>query len=309
MKKISISLFLIFVMFLTGCHQHNWNEATCTTPKTCTDCEEIEGEALGRTWIEATCTEAKTCTVCGLTEGEALGHQAEGISCTKDGFCTRCNQTVAATGHQYSQATCTAPQKCSVCGETKGKALGHSTSEGVCSRCGLEVYKTVKGKGDDFVSNITLGDGIYRVHFTHSGSSNFIVKAYNTGSSYDLLVNEIGKYDGYVYLSGEGPYSFEITAGGSWTYKVERLTQTSKTSFSGKGDYVTDIFSASSGTWKFTHNGSSNFMVKVYTTSGYDLLINEIGKYDGKKIVEVPSGSNVFFEIIADGKWTASPAL
>lgn len=35
---------------LAGCGcQHQWEEATCTTPKTCTQCGETEGEALGHT--------------------------------------------------------------------------------------------------------------------------------------------------------------------------------------------------------------------------------------------------------------------
>ena len=60
---------------LAGCGcQHQWEEATCTTPKTCTQCGETEGEALGHTWTDATCTEPSTCTRCGETTGTALGH-------------------------------------------------------------------------------------------------------------------------------------------------------------------------------------------------------------------------------------------
>ena len=43
---------------LTGCHmKHEWLEATCTTPKTCSACGETEGEALdGHEWKAVTCT-------------------------------------------------------------------------------------------------------------------------------------------------------------------------------------------------------------------------------------------------------------
>ena len=90
---------------LAGCGcQHQWEEATCTTPKTCTQCGETEGEALGHTWTDATCTESSTCTRCGETTGTALGHdvaqwaEETPSTCsepgTETGFCTRCQQEV-----------------------------------------------------------------------------------------------------------------------------------------------------------------------------------------------------------------------
>lgn len=52
-------------------HTHNFNPATCTTPKTCS-CGATEGEANGHSWKEATYSSPKTCTVCGSTEGNPL---------------------------------------------------------------------------------------------------------------------------------------------------------------------------------------------------------------------------------------------
>ena len=287
---------------------HTWINATCMLPKTCANCYTTEGEALGHSWTEATCTAPKTCGTCNTTEGEALGHDATDLTCTKDAACSRCNTTIAAPGHSLTEATCAEPAKCKACGETSGKALGHTASSGVCGRCGLETYQTVSGRGDDVISNINVGDGIYRIHFTHSGRSNFAVWSYDATNDRELLINEIGKYEGYVLLLGKAPFVFEITADGAWTYTVERLGNTSDTSFAGKGDYVTGLCSLSSGAWKFTHDGKSNFAVWIYTTNGRDLLINEIGKYDGKKMVIVPAGSYVFFEITADGNWTIQRA-
>ena len=50
-------------------------------------------DATGHDWLQATCSEPKTCSVCYLTSGEALGHSY------KNGFCTRCGeaQPVAVT--------------------------------------------------------------------------------------------------------------------------------------------------------------------------------------------------------------------
>lgn len=67
-------------------HYHNWTDADCTTPSTCTVCEETRGEPLGHSWKDATCTAPKTCTVCGSREGQALGHEFE------DEICIRCGR-------------------------------------------------------------------------------------------------------------------------------------------------------------------------------------------------------------------------
>ena len=71
----AILAILLSVLVLTGCGcDHEWDDATCTEPKTCSKCGETEGEALGHTWSEADCEHPKTCAVCGLTEGDPLGH-------------------------------------------------------------------------------------------------------------------------------------------------------------------------------------------------------------------------------------------
>ncbi len=75
--------------FIYGCgHEHTWKDATCTEPKTCTECGETEGEPLGHTWIDATCTSPKTCEICGQTEGEPNGHV------TDMGVCSACGEFV-----------------------------------------------------------------------------------------------------------------------------------------------------------------------------------------------------------------------
>lgn len=312
MKNKNAVAIMIIAMLVSTClvacgHEHSWVDATCIAPKTCSECGETEGETVEHTWINATCTEPKTCSVCGTTEGEALGHDVSEITCTESATCNRCGETINPSGHTWIDATCTEPKTCNVCGTTEGEALGHDTDNGVCSRCGLEMYQTVNGSGDDVVQGITTGDGIYRIHFTNAGQHNFIVKSYDSSSSTDLLVNEIGNYDGYQFLEGTSPFSFEISSDGNWSYTIERIGVTSEEAFSGSGCYVTEMFTATSGAWYFTHDGSSNFVVKALTTDGFDLLVNEIGVYSGKKMLNVPSGSNVLLIVEADGNWTANP--
>ena len=144
MKKV-LSLIAVLCMALVcfvGCDllsqftpetpcEHDWVDATCSTPKTCSVCGETEGEANGHTeetvaGTPATCTEAgktdgKKCSVCGETIVEqtaiaALGHTEE---------------TVAGTSATCTEAGMTEGKKCTVCGETTVEqtaidALGHA---------------------------------------------------------------------------------------------------------------------------------------------------------------------------------------
>lgn len=101
MKRILCALLAVCCMLaLTacGCRHKTWNEATCETPKTCAECGEVEGEALGHSWQDATCEAPKTCANCGLTEGEALGHN-------------------------WQDATTEAPMTCSNCAATEGERI------------------------------------------------------------------------------------------------------------------------------------------------------------------------------------------
>lgn len=55
----------------TECN-HNWQEANCTSPKTCTVCGKTEGSAIGHKWQDANYEHPKTCIICGATEGDPL---------------------------------------------------------------------------------------------------------------------------------------------------------------------------------------------------------------------------------------------
>lgn len=73
MKKYILILTILSTISLVGCgHEHTFSDATCESPKTCTECGETEGTALEHNWLEATTEKPKTCSLCGLTEGKAL---------------------------------------------------------------------------------------------------------------------------------------------------------------------------------------------------------------------------------------------
>ena len=77
LKKILIFvLTAICILSFSACGEtecvHEWAEATCTAPKTCSLCGITEGESLAHSWSDATYEAPKTCSGCGATEGEPL---------------------------------------------------------------------------------------------------------------------------------------------------------------------------------------------------------------------------------------------
>ncbi len=71
--------------------QHQWTDATCKAPKTCSLCGETEGEVGDHSWVDATCKAPKTCSVCGATEGEIGDHSYV------DGICFVCGEAEVLT--------------------------------------------------------------------------------------------------------------------------------------------------------------------------------------------------------------------
>ncbi|MBR2570550.1 MAG: hypothetical protein IKE30_00240 [Clostridia bacterium] len=140
-------------------HIHTWREATCTEPKTCTECGETEGEALGHQWgegkviQEATCRTAGvksyTCVRCGTVREENFGKNPENHSggtevesrvdagCVSDGYtgnvyCKGCGslisigEAIPALGHQWDAGTVVRAANCRETGVTRY----------CCERCG-----------------------------------------------------------------------------------------------------------------------------------------------------------------------------
>ena len=110
-KKIRLTCLIILCVFIvsviigaSSAHQHTWEDATCLTPKICSECNETEGEPTGHRWKDATCTVPKTCFVCNEIDGEAKGHV-------------------------WVEATCTTPKTCSVCNQQDGYKLDHNYGE------------------------------------------------------------------------------------------------------------------------------------------------------------------------------------
>ena len=143
---------------------------TCT----CAECGDSYTEAIKKekhnytsvVTTAATCTIegviTYTCTGCDDARDEsiaALGHnydktETKRVTCTEDGakitICSRCGdsitETIKSTGHNWVEATCTEEKHCTNCNQTTGAALGHTTAEGICARCGSHVENEEKKK-------------------------------------------------------------------------------------------------------------------------------------------------------------------
>ena len=139
---------------------------TCTeqgyTTHICSDCGDFytdsETEAIGHDWADATCTAPKTCSSCGETEGEDLGHSYESVvtapTCTEDGYsthtCTRCDDSyvdtyVDALGHDFGEWETTKEATCTEDGEQRRD----------CDRCDHFEIKAVDKLGHDYKAVVT----------------------------------------------------------------------------------------------------------------------------------------------------------
>ena len=100
---------------------HDWTEADCEHPRTCTLHGETEGEPLGHEWQGNLCTGPRTCARCGVTEESGIGHDWREATCTEPKTCNRCGATEGSPlDHDWLEATYTTPRTCSRCGLTDG---------------------------------------------------------------------------------------------------------------------------------------------------------------------------------------------
>ncbi len=87
---------------------HDWVDATCTTPKTCSRCGKTTGSNLGHRWVEGDCFTKTTCSVCGTTRGDFI-HNYSGWVYNEDDqsecrVCTICgNKEVRDYFVQYTR--------------------------------------------------------------------------------------------------------------------------------------------------------------------------------------------------------------
>ena len=185
----------------------------------------------------------------------------------------------------------------------------------------------IEGSGDDVTSTFKLIEGITIFHMTHDGDSNIIIWLYESyGDDSNLLVNDIGKYDGSALngvsdsnaaITSPGNHYLKITADGDWKIIIEQPRPTSAPelprTYSGAGDDVPSPFMLENVKFELSHDGDSNFIVQLFNDDGeyVKLLVNEIGEYDGSVSIKVSDGGYPadtskgihYLDITADGNW------
>ena len=165
------------------------------------------------------------------------------------------------------------------------------------------------GKGDK-VLRIAAQDVPTVAAITNQGQGNFAVVSY-IGTDYDdLLVNEIGRYDGMVYIS-PGVDMLKITSSGQWQIQrsfIDAATQWDGTSsLGGKGDSVVVITGGSFASTTISNQSDSNFVVIAYSEFGdyLDLLVNEIGNYGGEVLLPIEDPIVLAIQDVG-GSWSMS---
>ena len=171
-------------------------------------------------------------------------------------------------------------------------------------RFGTFATITQSGSGDSVIQLPTEADAAL-VTATHEGSSNFVLQTLDGSNQMsDLLVNEIGAYTGTVSygLTGSESGMLQITADGAWTVTIAPIATAPVASaqLSGAGDAVYR-YEGATAVAAVSHDGSSNFVLHQSDGAWPDLLINEIGAYQGS--VPLMAGPSLLL-ITADGAWT-----
>lgn len=165
------------------------------------------------------------------------------------------------------------------------------------------------GTGADVVIfDDELGQDAFTVHATYEGGGNFAVWSVGEdGSSIDLLVNTIGSYTGRAPLNFmDDPVGLQIEAEGPWAVTVDHLSLAPRwdgdRALKRAGDDVVILENGIEGLTKarITNKGESNFAVWAYGDDR-DLLVNEIGNYDGRVLIPV---GTVVLVVTSEGDWT-----
>ena len=168
--------------------------------------------------------------------------------------------------------------------------------------------KTYEGRGAKTVQLDLDEDYQHIAKITHNGSSNFVVESRDgTGDYVDLVVNEVGDYDGLrpLDLEREQPASLRIRADGRWKVTVMVADKAPKWTGKASGKAGATLLLVDPGAAdqevRFTHKGRSNCALTVRGEERSDLLVNDIGQYSGDMVL--PTGTR-YIEIETSGSWT-----
>ena len=156
----------------------------------------------------------------------------------------------------------------------------------------------------EYTQGITVGISI--VTATHAGQSAFVVQAIANNRP-EVLVSATGAYDGSRPLVIQDTVSFQVTADGNWTIRVEPLRSGGQPAFSGTGDRVSPFFDPPPpGQWLISGDGK-NLNVQLHCVGGDVVAVDDTnGPFQRTAMITFSRG-RCFWEVQSNGNWSLKP--
>lgn len=286
---------------------HTWENATCTTPKTCSVCNQTEGEPLEHTYTNSCDT---TCDVC--SNSRSIEHT---YSSTCDDKCNICETERTGDGsHEYSEATHDAPATCQHCGKTIGEKIPYA-SKVVVDATEITLYIDEEVTFTTSVLPAEAPQGVsYTIRLLEGADATidqegkFIAKAAgtvyvtvrstdNTSISTVIIVNIIHPlleeevYDAYNIMTGFGTDAstqIEINYHTHNTKTFVEYTLATDTDFSN--------YSTISGTGYYFTHGTDNVEVEFDPRNVYRVSITDLNP-NTEYIYRINKGNDTYSDI------------
>jgi hypothetical protein len=184
---------------------------------------------------------------------------------------------------------------------------------------GQEVPRVEKVESQEFEGQgskkqtFKAGGGLTIFTLKHTGRANFVVQ-YGSGENNNLLVNEIGNYEGSKAVGlPVGDYTLDIATRGQWSVKIDQSVPTEAPlppkKLKGDRAAASEFFSLKAGPAKFrlTYKGAGLFAPQLINAADgtvVTLLANELSDFTGDKTVEIFADGIYVVDVTASGPWT-----
>ena len=126
-------------------------------------------------------------------------------------------------------------------------------------------------------------------------------------SSWSTTQPATGAYDGSRPLGIQDTVSFQVTADGNWTIRVEPLRSGGQPAFSGTGDRVSPFFDPPPpGQWLISGDGK-NLNVQLHCVGGDVVAVDDTnGPFQRTAMITFSRGL-CFWEVQSNGNWSLKP--